>query len=94
MEARKMASQHRAQMARKGLLALEKAAQLRAQQQEAALTDASAGTMAAEGSTQSAASKFTDRIRSDVFGLKKAISKSFKESRRWTNQKSIFILHN
>jgi hypothetical protein len=26
--------------------------------------------------------------------LKKAISKSFKESRRWTNQKSIFILHN
>ena len=36
MEARKMASQHRAQMARKGLLALEKAAQLRAQQQEAA----------------------------------------------------------
>ena len=82
MEARKMASQHRAQMARKGLLALEKAAQLRAQQQEAALTDESAGTMAAEGSTQSAASKFTDRIRSDVFGLKKAISKSFKESRR------------
>ena len=81
MEARKMASQHRAQMARKGLLALEKAAQLRAQQ-DAALTDASAGTMAAEGSTQSAASKFTDRIRSDVFGLKKAISKSFKESRR------------
>ena len=82
MEARKMASQHRAQMARKGLLALEKAAQLRAQQQEAALTGESPGTMAAEGSTQSVASKFTDRIRSDVFGLKKAISKSFKESRR------------
>ncbi|XP_046446114.1 uncharacterized protein LOC124195647 isoform X6 [Daphnia pulex] len=79
MEARKMASQHRAQMARKGLLALEKAAQLRAQQQEAATAGTGAG---AEGSTQSAASKFTDRIRSDVFGLKKAISKSFKESRR------------
>ena len=78
MEARKMASQHRAQMARKGLLALEKAAQLRAQQQETATI----GTAEAEGSTQSAASKFTDRIRSDVFGLKKAISKSFKESRR------------
>ena len=81
MEARKMASQHRAQMARKGLLALERAAQLRAQQQEAAL-GATAGTTGMEGSTQSAASKFTDRIRSDVFGLKKAISKSFKESRR------------
>ncbi|KAI9565781.1 hypothetical protein GHT06_009575 [Daphnia sinensis] len=80
MEARKMASQHRAQMARKGLLALERAAQLRAQQQEA--TADTVTSSAAEGSTQSAAAKFTERIRSDVFGLKKAISKSFKESRR------------
>ncbi|XP_059350446.1 uncharacterized protein LOC130696505 isoform X5 [Daphnia carinata] len=80
IEARKMASQHRAQMARKGLLALERAAQLRAQQQEATVDAVTSS--AAEGSTQSAAAKFTERIRSDVFGLKKAISKSFKESRR------------
>lgn len=80
-----MASQHRAQMARKGLLALERAAQLRAQQEEAAGGSAASTANAstgADGPTQSAASKLTDRIRSDVFGLKKAIRKSFKDSRR------------
>ena len=81
-----MASQHRAQMARKGLLALERTAQLRAQQEEALSGGSSSATAAAgaDGSTatQSAASRFSDRIRSDVFGLKKAIRKSFKDSRR------------
>lgn len=77
-----MASQHRAQMARKGLLALERAAQLRAQQEEAAGgSGTSAANTGADGN-QSAASKLTERIRSDVFGLKKAIRKSFKDSRR------------
>lgn len=79
-----MASQHRAQMARKGLLALERAAQLRAQQEEAASGGSSAAAAGADGTTgtQSAASKLSERIRSDVFGLKKAIRKSFKDSRR------------
>lgn len=74
-----MASQHRAQMARKGLLALERAAQLRAQQGQAA--NAGAASAGTDGTGQSATSRFTDRIRSDVFGLKKAIRKSFKERR-------------
>lgn len=81
-----MASQHRAQMARKGLLALERAAQLRAQQEQAAnsggLGMSASASAGLDGAGQSVTSRFTDRIRSDVFGLKKAIRKSFKESRR------------
>ena len=69
VEARKAASHHRAQMARKGLLALERNAQLKAQKEE-------------ESQPQSATSKLTSRIRSDVCGLKKALRKSFIDSRR------------
>ena len=103
-EARKAASAHRAQMARRGLLALERQAdQLRAKHQlddnqqgndgggsggggggtgggigspSAALKDPS--------SSQSPASKLSERIRSDVFGLKRAIRQSFRESRRYS----------
>lgn len=80
VEARKAASQHKAALARKGLLALERQAQMRPQQDDAA-TPASA-----EGCSggQSAASKLTERLRSDVYGLKKAIRKSFKDSRRYS----------
>lgn len=68
MEARKAASHHRAQMARKGLLALERNAQLKAQKEEI---------------SQSTSSKLTSRIRSsDVFGLRKVLRKSFRDSRR------------
>ena len=69
MEARKAASHHRAQMARKGLLALERNAQLKAQKEEE--------------QSQSTTSKLTSRIRSsDVFGLRKVLRKSFRDSRR------------
>ena len=68
MEARKAASHHRAQMARKGLLALERNAQLKAQKEEI---------------SQSTSSKLPSRIRSsDVFGLRKVLRKSFRDSRR------------
>jgi len=68
VEARKAASHHRAQMARKGLLALERNAQLKAQKEEI---------------SQSTSSKLTSRIRSsDVFGLRKVLRKSFRDSRR------------
>ena len=80
IEARKATSQHKAAMARKGLLALEKQAQLRVHQEEGETTPADVEDCSG---TQSAASKLTDRLRSDVYGLKKAIRKSFKESRRY-----------
>ena len=97
-DARKAASQHRAQMARRGLLALERQAeQLRAKQQmeNNQSEDAISGQKSAmaspslavqkdreASSTQSPASKLSERIRSDVFGLKRAIRQSFRETRR------------
>lgn len=97
LEARKAASQHRAQLTRKGLLAMErKAAELAAAGGEATRDQASmsgVGSSVLSGSTgqiqqpqqQSTASRLSDRIRSDVFGLKRAIRKSFKESKRFVS---------
>ena len=76
-EARKAASQHRAQMARKGLLALERQAQLQAQSEAAAAATTSGGS----NRNLSVGSKITRRIRSDVIGLKNAFRKSYRDNR-------------
>lgn len=82
IEARKATSQHKAAMARKGLLALERQGQMRAPHDDDDVATPAGGEGCSGG--QSAASKLTDRLRSDVYGLKKALRKSFKDSRRYS----------
>ena len=43
-------------------------------------------------SSQSPASKLSERIRSDVFGLKRAIRQSFRESRRYVQATVSFYI--
>jgi len=87
VEARKAASQHRAQMTRKGLLALERQAQLRLGNETRDQACATGSSILLGGSAaqipQSTASRLSERIRSDVFGLKRAIRKSLKDSKRF-----------